>query len=100
MGKSFARGDHNIIVITSKDRPLDPEGLPDLALHLVPLDGVAASLERDAEAVVAKLVGNTENGALPQSEDLGAIKEPPVLPRVMQPIFWGKCLGYFIFRPL
>jgi hypothetical protein len=95
VSQAFCRRNDDVVVEAPENFPLNAETFPNLALNLVSLDGSSASLQRDAQTKVSQFVGDTENGAFPQTKYFRAIKKSPVFPRVMKPMSAGKCLGSF-----
>jgi hypothetical protein len=95
MSETLARGNHDIVIVTTENIALRSKGFADLPLDLISLYRISTRLERNAQAEVSAFISNSKNSTLSQTENFRAIEETPIFPGIMQPVTAGESLGYF-----
>lgn len=79
--------DDNIVVVRSQLRAESAHTLADLSLGSIAFERGAARFQRDTESKMTEIVLNPKNDTLREPEHFLIMKEAPVLPRKVEPIF-------------
>lgn len=84
MGHLFSPRNDHVVVIRAERRGLGPEVFTDLALDVVSLHGHAPSFQGNTHPKMPEIIRHPKDCAFGQANNLTAIKEPPVLPRIVE----------------
>jgi hypothetical protein len=88
----FMSRNDDIIVVATQILGHATHALANLPLRAVSVERGAARLHRDPEPEMAQVVRHAKNHAFGKLKNLILVKEPPVLPRVVEPTFVAQGL--------